>query len=129
MQHSFAMHERVLSNWHASTSASRAANARSYPMVPRHHKHKPVVVAAAAQSPTRPAANPSETKVKEQGNTPGRVFLSSTRAAAGQLWGVLKFFQAEEQAAINSQTDSDVLGDTAKRAEQASTHLSQQTAT
>ncbi len=98
-------------------------------MIPRHHKHKPVVVAAAAQSATRPAANPSETKQKNQGNTPGRVFLSSTRAAAGQLWGVLKFFQAEEQAALSSQTSNSVLGDTAKRAEQASTHLIQQGAT
>ncbi|KAL3137117.1 hypothetical protein ABBQ32_006694 [Trebouxia sp. C0010 RCD-2024] len=117
MQHSFAMHERVLSNWHASTSAPHAAKARTFPMLPRHHK--PVVVAAAAQAPTRPGASPSDTKQKELGNTPGRVFLSSTRAAAGQLWGVLKFFQAEEQAAIDSQTDNNVLGDTANRAEQA----------
>lgn len=87
-------------------------------MLPRHHK--PVVVAAAAQAPTRPGTSPSDTKQRELGNTPGRVFLSSTRAAAGQLWGVLKFFQAEEQAAINSQTDDNVLGDTANRAEQAS---------
>ena len=98
-------------------------------MLPRHHKRAPVVVAAAAQTPTRPVANPSDTKQKEQGNTPGRVFLSSTRAAAGQLWGVLKFFQAEEQAAISSQTDNNVLGDTAKRAEQANIDLSQLGAT
>ena len=75
-------------------------------------------VAAATQSPTQPVTKSSEFERKDQGSGPGRVFLSSTRAAAGQLWGVLKFFQAEEQAAIDSQIDSNVLGDTANRAEQ-----------
>ena len=79
-----------------------------------------VVVAAATQLPSEPVAKPSQIERKEQGSGPGRVFLSSTRAAAGQLWGVLKFFQAEEQAAIDSQIDSSVLGDTANRAEQVS---------
>lgn len=64
-----------------------------------------------------------EVESKEQGGGPGRVFLSSTRAAAGQLWGVLKFFQAEEEAAMSSSTDGNVLGDTAKRAEQVQSYV------
>lgn len=118
MQHSLVMHERVLSNRHASTSASHAVDARPHSSIPRHHKPVRVVIAAATQSPTRPVVKASESERKESGSGPGRVFLSSTRAAAGQLFGVLKFFQAEEQAAIDAQTDSSVLGDTANRAEQ-----------
>ena len=118
MQHSLVMHERVLSNRHASTSASHAAHARPQFSLPPHHRPVRVVIAAATQSPSRPSVKPSESEPKESSSGPGRVFLSSTRAAAGQLWGVLKFFQAEEQAAIDSQTDSSVLGDTAKRADQ-----------
>lgn len=123
MQHSLVMHERVLSNRHASTSVSHAADARLHSSIPRHHKPVRVVIAAAAQSPTRPVVQASESERKELANGPGRVFLSSTRAAAGQLWGVLKFFQAEEQAAIDAQTDSSVLGDTANRAEQVGVRL------
>lgn len=120
MQHSVVMHERVLSNQHASTSASYTVDARPLRLIPRHRKPVRVVLAAATQSPVRPAAKPSETD-QGAGAGPGRVFLSSTRAAAGQLWGVLKFFQAEEQAALSPQTDAQVLGDTAKRAEQVGT--------
>ena len=125
MQNSLVMHERVLSNRHASTSASHAADARLHSFLPRHHRPARVVVAAATQSPTRPFVKASENEHKESSSGPGRVFLSSTRAAAGQLWGVLKFFQAEEQAAIDSQTDSSVLGDTARRAEQVGSTLRQ----
>ncbi|KAL0054462.1 hypothetical protein WJX82_009173 [Trebouxia sp. C0006] len=78
-----------------------------------------VVAASATQAPAHSVAKVPDVETKEQGGGPGRIFLSSTRAAAGQLWGVLKFFQAEEEAAMTSGTDSNVLGDTAKRAEQA----------
>ncbi|KAL0023962.1 hypothetical protein WJX77_003641 [Trebouxia sp. C0004] len=77
------------------------------------------VAASATQAPAQSVAKVPAVETKEQGGGPGRVFLSSTRAAAGQLWGVLKFFQAEEEAAMNPGTDGNVLGDTAKRAEQA----------
>ena len=126
MQRSCVMHERLLSSRSASTSAYQAADAKPHPLLPRHHKPVRFVAAAATQSPGRLVAKPAETERKESGNGPGRVFLSSTRAAAGQLWGVLKFFQAEEQAAMDSQTDSSVLGDTANRAEQVGTSLRQQ---
>ena len=117
MQHSVVTHERMLSNQHASTSASYCVDARPLCLIPRHRKPVRLVLAAATQSTARPIAKPSDTD-HGAGAGPGRVFLSSTRAAAGQLWGVLKFFQAEEQAALSPQSDAQVLGDTAKRAEQ-----------
>ena len=76
------------------------------------------VAASATQAPAHSVAKVPAVETKEQGGGPGRVFLSSTRAAAGQLWGVLKIFQAEEEAAMNPGTDGNVLGDTAQRAEQ-----------
>ncbi|KAA6427145.1 MAG: hypothetical protein FRX49_02902 [Trebouxia sp. A1-2] len=111
-----AMYDRVLSSQQASTSFCHVANVR-----PGLYSRKPmrVVAASATQAPAQSVAKVPAVETKEQGGGPGRVFLSSTRAAAGQLWGVLKFFQAEEEAAMTSGTDSNVLGDTAKRAEQA----------
>lgn len=110
-----AMYDRVLSSQQASTSFCHVANVR-----PGLYSRKPmrVVAASATQAPAQSVAKVPAVETKEQGGGPGRVFLSSTRAAAGQLWGVLKFFQAEEEAAMTSGTDSNVLGDTAKRAEQ-----------
>ena len=124
MQHSFVTHERVLSHQLASTSGSRVADTRAPRFISGHHKPIRTVFASATQSPPRPIVKPSDSERKDQGAGPGRVFLSSTRAAAGQLWGVLKFFQAEEQAALGSETDSSVLGDATKRAAQVTANIS-----
>lgn len=113
----FAMYDRVLSSQQASTSFCPVANIRpglySSPRKPIR-----VVAASATQAPAHSVTKVPAVEAKEQGGGPGRVFLSSTRAAAGQLWGVLKFFQAEEEAAMSPGIDGNVLGDTAKRAEQ-----------
>jgi hypothetical protein len=112
-----AMYDRVLSSQQASTSFCHVANVRPS-LYSCSRKPMRVVAASATQAPAHSVAKVPDVETKEQGGGPGRVFLSSTRAAAGQLWGVLKFFQAEEEAAMTSGTDSNVLGDTAKRAEQ-----------
>ena len=112
-----AMYDRVLSSQQASTSFCHVANVRPS-LYSCSRKPMRVVAASATQAPAHSVTKVPAVEAKEQGGGPGRIFLSSTRAAAGQLWGVLKFFQAEEEAAMTSGTDSDVLGDTAKRAEQ-----------
>lgn len=112
-----AMHDRVLSNQQASTSFCHVPDVK--PCVhPRKRTPMRVVLASATHSPARSDSKVPYVEPKEQASGPGRVFLSSTRAAAGQLWGVLKFFQAEEEAALSSETDGNVLGDATKRAEQ-----------
>jgi hypothetical protein len=112
-----AMYDRVLSNQQASTSFCHVANIKPG-LYSCSRKPMRVVAASATQAPANSVAKVPVVETKEQGGGPGRVFLSSTRAAAGQLWGVLKFFQAEEEAAMSPGIDGNVLGDTAKRAEQ-----------
>ena len=108
-----SLQDRMLSHQHAGPSNALLRDVR--PRAFSRSRRVPVM-ASATQSASRSIPKLPEIERKEQG--PGRVFLSSTRAAAGQLWGVLKFFQAEEAAAVSPETDASVLGDTAKRAQQ-----------
>ena len=113
-----ALLDRMLSHQHAGTSSSffRDVRPRLYSAPQRRAR---VVVASLTQSPSRTAAaDLPQVARKEQNSGPARIFLTSTRAAAGQLWGVMKFFQAEQAAEVSSETDSSVLGDAAKRAKQ-----------
>lgn len=111
--------DRMLANQFASTSSHNVVVVKPARVVPRQ-RGSVRVMAAATLSPSKSAANVPVDQFKDSGTGPGRVFLSSTRAAAGQLFGVLKFFQAEEEAALSPQTDSNVMQDTAKRANEVS---------
>lgn len=115
------LHDRVLGNQQAGSIFFFAADVRPPRVYSRICKPMRRVFASATQSPSRSAPTLPSVERKEQGGGPGRVFLSSTRAAAGQLWGVLKFFKAEEEAAMSSDTDGNVLGDATKRAAQVNT--------
>lgn len=107
----------MLSHDLASTSSRRVCDVKPARSLSRQQLR---VRAAAVQSPSKTTPKASVIQVKEQDDSPGRVFLSSTRAAAGQLWGVLKFFQAEEEACLSSETDSNIMAETTKRANQVS---------
>ena len=122
MAYARGLHDRVIGNQQAGPSFFFAADVRP-PRVSRICKPMRCVFASATQSPSRSVPTLPTVERKEQGGGPGRVFLSSTRAAAGQLWGVLKFFKAEEEAAMSSDTDGNVLSDATKRAAQVPSRL------
>ena len=117
MANAWNLSERLLSHDLASTSSRRVYDVKPARALSRQQLR---VRAAAVQSPSKTAPERSVVQVKEHDDGPGRVFLSSTRAAAGQLWGVLKFFQAEEEAALSSETDSNIMAETTERANQVS---------
>ena len=119
MAYSCNFPDRMLAHQFASTSSRNVVDVKPARVVPRQ-RGAVRILAAATLSPSKSTASPPLDQVKDSGSGPGRVFLSSTRAAAGQLWGVLKFFQAEEEAALSSETDSNVMQETAKRANEVS---------
>lgn len=110
----------MLAHEFASTSSRNIADIRPARSFTR--PRGPVrIVAAATFTPSKSVDKSAVVLPKGSTIGPGQVFLSSTRAAAGQIWGVLKFFQAEEEAALSPETDSNILQETAERAEEVGT--------
>lgn len=107
----------MLAHQFASTSSRKFTNIKPAGSFTRQ-RAPTHIVAAATLSPSKLNESQTANPPRPASSGPSSVFLSSTRAAAGQLWGVLKFFQAEEEAALGSETDSNVLQETANRAKE-----------